>query len=98
MPRKEYPAAEAARMLGVSLDTLRRWDRDGLLAPARANQGEPGHAAERRQQRPPSPEHEAGQARAVAGPGDAYARMHVAAERVAGRGLVRLVAQQKRRG
>jgi molybdopterin-binding protein len=25
------PAAQAARMLGISLDTLRRWDRDGKI-------------------------------------------------------------------
>lgn len=31
MPRKDFPAAEAARMLGISLDTLRRWDRDGKI-------------------------------------------------------------------
>jgi molybdopterin-binding protein len=31
MPRQSYSAAEAARRLGVSIDTLRRWDRDGLI-------------------------------------------------------------------
>jgi molybdopterin-binding protein len=31
MPRKEYSAAEAARALGISLDTLRRWDRVGKI-------------------------------------------------------------------
>jgi molybdopterin-binding protein len=31
MPRQSYTAAEAARALGISLDTLRRWDRDGKL-------------------------------------------------------------------
>ncbi len=31
MPRKMIPAAQAARALGISLDTLRRWDRDGKL-------------------------------------------------------------------
>jgi molybdopterin-binding protein len=32
MPRKEdYSATEAARALGISLDTLRRWDRDGRI-------------------------------------------------------------------
>jgi molybdopterin-binding protein len=31
MPRKIYSAAEAARALGISLDTLRRWDRDGRI-------------------------------------------------------------------
>jgi molybdopterin-binding protein len=29
------PAAEAARRLGISLDTLRRWDRDGKIATER---------------------------------------------------------------
>ena len=28
---RDYTAAEAARELGISLDTLRRWDRDGKL-------------------------------------------------------------------
>ena len=31
MPRQTYSAAEAARALGVSLDTLRRWDRAGKI-------------------------------------------------------------------
>lgn len=31
MPRQSYPAAEAARALGISLDTLRRWDRAGKI-------------------------------------------------------------------
>ena len=31
MPRQSYTAAEAARALGISLDTLRRWDREGKL-------------------------------------------------------------------
>ena len=31
MPRQTYTAAEAARRLGISIDTLRRWDRDGLI-------------------------------------------------------------------
>src|SRR6188472_580550 len=31
MPKKDLPAAQAARALGISLDTLRRWDRDGKL-------------------------------------------------------------------
>jgi molybdopterin-binding protein len=36
MPRKEtYTAAEAARALGISLDTLRRWDREGKLRTER---------------------------------------------------------------
>jgi molybdopterin-binding protein len=31
MAEKAYTAGEAARLLGISLDTLRRWDRDGRL-------------------------------------------------------------------
>jgi molybdopterin-binding protein len=31
MPRQSYTAAEAARALGISLDTLRRWDRAGRI-------------------------------------------------------------------
>jgi molybdopterin-binding protein len=31
MPRNNIPAAQAARALGISLDTLRRWDRDGRI-------------------------------------------------------------------
>ncbi len=32
MPRhRPYPAGEAARLLGISLDTLRRWDREGRI-------------------------------------------------------------------
>jgi molybdopterin-binding protein len=31
MPRKTLSAAQASRALGISLDTLRRWDRDGTL-------------------------------------------------------------------
>ena len=32
MPRKDsYTASEAARALGISLDTLRRWDRQGRI-------------------------------------------------------------------
>jgi molybdopterin-binding protein len=35
MPRKFVPAAEAARALGISLDTLRRWDRQGRIRTER---------------------------------------------------------------
>ena len=31
MPRTSLPAGEAARALGISLDTLRRWDRQGRI-------------------------------------------------------------------
>jgi molybdopterin-binding protein len=31
LPRQTYTAGEAARALGISLDTLRRWDRAGRL-------------------------------------------------------------------
>ena len=31
MPKQSYSAAEAARALGISIDTLRRWDRAGKL-------------------------------------------------------------------
>ena len=31
MTRRVLPAAEAARLLGISLDTLRRWDRAGKI-------------------------------------------------------------------
>jgi molybdopterin-binding protein len=35
MPKQFYSASEAARMLGISLDTLRRRDRAGLIETAR---------------------------------------------------------------
>lgn len=35
MPKQNYTAAEAARALGISLDTLRRWDRAGKIAVER---------------------------------------------------------------
>jgi molybdopterin-binding protein len=36
MPRqRRYTAAEAARLLGISLDTLRRWDRSGRIRTER---------------------------------------------------------------
>ena len=35
MPRHLVPASEAARRLGISLDTLRRWDRGGRIRTER---------------------------------------------------------------
>jgi molybdopterin-binding protein len=35
MPRDLVPAGEAARRLGISLDTLRRWDREGRIRTRR---------------------------------------------------------------
>jgi molybdopterin-binding protein len=35
MPRQTYTAPEAARALGISVDTLRRWDRDGRITVER---------------------------------------------------------------
>jgi molybdopterin-binding protein len=35
MPRQFFTASEAARRLGISLDTLRRWDRDGRIKTTR---------------------------------------------------------------
>lgn len=35
MPKDFYTASEAARALGISLDTLRRWDRSGKLRAER---------------------------------------------------------------
>jgi molybdopterin-binding protein len=31
MPRESYTAGQAARALGISIDTLRRWDREGRI-------------------------------------------------------------------
>ncbi len=31
MPKQVYTASEAANALGISLDTLRRWDKDGRI-------------------------------------------------------------------
>ncbi|HYY76303.1 MAG TPA: helix-turn-helix transcriptional regulator [Gaiellaceae bacterium] len=35
MPRRLYSAGQAARILGISLDTLRRWDRQGRIRTRR---------------------------------------------------------------
>ena len=35
LPRQTYEAGEAARLLGISLDTLRRWDRTGRIRTTR---------------------------------------------------------------
>jgi molybdopterin-binding protein len=35
MPKQTLSASEAARLLGISLDTLRRWDRGGLIKTER---------------------------------------------------------------
>lgn len=35
MPKQAFTAAEAARALGISLDTLRRWDRVGKIRVGR---------------------------------------------------------------
>ena len=35
MPRELYTASEAAKTLGISVDTLRRWDRQGRIKTER---------------------------------------------------------------
>jgi molybdopterin-binding protein len=35
VPKQFYSASEAAKLLGISLDTLRRWDRTGRIETAR---------------------------------------------------------------
>jgi molybdopterin-binding protein len=35
VPKQFYNAGEAAKLLGISLDTLRRWDRAGRIETAR---------------------------------------------------------------
>jgi molybdopterin-binding protein len=58
LPRNEYSAAEAARLLGISLDTLRRWDREGRIETRRdrANRRVVPAAEIRRLRPPPPPE------------------------------------------
>ncbi len=35
MPKETYTASEAAKSLGISMDTLRRWDREGRIRTKR---------------------------------------------------------------
>jgi molybdopterin-binding protein len=35
VPKQQYTIGEAARALGVSIDTIRRWDRDGKIETSR---------------------------------------------------------------
>jgi len=35
VPKQQYTVGEAARALGVSIDTIRRWDRDGRIETSR---------------------------------------------------------------
>jgi molybdopterin-binding protein len=35
MPKQTYTASEAAKSLGISMDTLRRWDREGRIRTER---------------------------------------------------------------
>jgi molybdopterin-binding protein len=35
MPKETYTASEAAKSLGISMDTLRRWDREGRIRTER---------------------------------------------------------------
>jgi molybdopterin-binding protein len=35
VPKQQYTIGEAARALGVSIDTIRRWDRDGRIETSR---------------------------------------------------------------
>jgi molybdopterin-binding protein len=37
VPKQFYSASEAAKLLGISLDTLRRWDRAGRIRTRRDN-------------------------------------------------------------
>src|SRR4029450_13807558 len=45
MPRQTYTAGEAARRLGISLDTLRRWDRQGRIRTRRDHANRRGVSA-----------------------------------------------------
>jgi molybdopterin-binding protein len=35
MPKQQYTIGEASRALGVSIDTIRRWDREGKITTTR---------------------------------------------------------------
>jgi molybdopterin-binding protein len=35
VPKQQYTIGEASRALGVSIDTIRRWDRDGKIKTSR---------------------------------------------------------------
>jgi len=59
MPRQTFTAGEAARRLGISLDTLRRWDNQGRIRTRRDRANRrivPASEVERL--RGPSPPHE----------------------------------------
>ena len=57
MPRQTFTAGEAARRLGISLDTLRRWDREGRIRHARPGQP-PNRPRERDRAAPRGERHE----------------------------------------
>ena len=46
MPKQTYTASEAASALGISLDTLRRWDKAGRIEVARDSENRRVVAAE----------------------------------------------------
>src|SRR5918997_4651947 len=59
MPRQTYTASEAARLLGISLDTLRRWDRQGRIRTERDRANRrvvPAAEVERLRRREPAPD------------------------------------------
>lgn len=46
MNESTYTISEAAARIGVSVGTLRRWDREGLLVPARTLGGDRRYSEE----------------------------------------------------
>ncbi len=52
MPKQVYTASEAASALGISLDTLRRWDKAGRVTVTRDASNR--RVVERRGDRPPA--------------------------------------------